>query len=130
MIIDFHTHIFPSFFRDKRDRFFPEEPEFELIYRHPRSRLVGRGELLNSMDEEGVHRSVIFGFPWQRPDHFRRHNDYIIESVGRHPDRLIGFCCFHPYPLRHPMRPKDVWSPGFQGWASSQYITRASLPRR
>jgi hypothetical protein len=26
MIVDFHTHIFPSFFRDQRDLFFQEEP--------------------------------------------------------------------------------------------------------
>ena len=96
MIIDFHTHIFPSFFRNERGLFFPEEPAFESLYRSPKSRLVGREELLKNMDEEGVHKSVIFGFPWEKEDYFRRHNDYIIESVQRHPDRFIGFCCFSP----------------------------------
>ena len=96
MIIDFHTHIFPSFFRNERNLFFSEEPAFEHLYRSPKSRLVGRKELLKDMDEEGVHKSVIFGFPWQKADHFRRHNDYIIESVQRYPDRLVGFCCFAP----------------------------------
>jgi predicted TIM-barrel fold metal-dependent hydrolase len=46
------------------------------------------------MDEEEVQMSVVFGFPWEQEDHFRRHNDYIIESVQKYPDRLIGFCCF------------------------------------
>ena len=96
MIIDFHTHIFPSFFRNERGLFFPEEPAFESLYRSPKSRLVGREELLKNMDEEGVHKSVIFGFPWEKDGYFRRHNDYIIESVQRHPDRFIGFCCFSP----------------------------------
>ena len=96
MIIDFHTHIFPSFFRNERGLFFPEEPAFESLYRSPKSRLVGRQELLKNMDEEGVHKSVVFGFPWEKEDYFRRHNDYIIESVQRHPDRFIGFCCFSP----------------------------------
>ena len=96
MVIDFHTHIFPSFFRDNRGIFFPEEPAFELLYSPQKSRLAGRKELLRNMDEEGIHRSVIFGFPWKKADHFRRHNDYIIESVQDHPDRLTGFCCFDP----------------------------------
>ncbi len=96
MIIDFHTHIFPSFFRDKRSSFFSDEPAFDTLYRSPKARLVGRDELLNIMDEDGVNRSVIFGFPWENEDYYRRHNDYIIESVHRNPDRLIGFCCFSP----------------------------------
>ena len=94
MIIDFHTHIFPSYFRDDRALFFSDEPAFEHIYGSPKSRLAGREELLNNMDEEGVHKAVVFGFPWEKTDHFRRHNDYIMESVQRYPDRLVGFCTF------------------------------------
>jgi hypothetical protein len=52
MIIDFHTHIFPSFFRNERTLFFPEEPAFKLIYNSPKSRLVGRKELLKNMDHD------------------------------------------------------------------------------
>ncbi len=96
MIIDFHTHIFPSFFRKERDLYFNEEPGFDLLYRSPKSKMVGKKELINNMDKEGVNRSVVFGFPWKKVDHYKRHNDYIIESVLEHPDRLIGFCCFDP----------------------------------
>lgn len=100
MIIDFHTHIFPPFFRDERERFFSGEPGFELLYRSPDSRLIGAEELLREMDQAGIRRSVIFGFPWEKADHFRRHNDYIMESVHRYPDRLTGFCCFSPLSSR------------------------------
>ena len=96
MIIDFHTHIFPRFFRDERERYFSEEPAFESLYRSPKSTLVGRESLIKDMDEAGVQKSVIFGFPWEKEAYFRRHNDYILESVQKHPDRLIGFCCFSP----------------------------------
>ena len=99
MIVDFHTHIFPGFFRKERDRFFLEEPAFESLYRSPKSTLVGCEELLRTMDEEGVDRSVIFGFPWENEAYFRRHNDYIIESIQRYPGRLIGFCCFSIHAL-------------------------------
>ncbi|MEW6669061.1 MAG: amidohydrolase family protein [Thermodesulfobacteriota bacterium] len=96
MILDFHTHIFPAFFTRQRERFFPEEPDFELLYRPPGSRMADCGELLRAMDEEGVERSVVFGFPWQHAEFFRRHNDYILESVQKHPGRLVGFCAFSP----------------------------------
>ena len=100
MIIDFHTHIFPRLFREDRHRFFPGEPGFETLYRSPKSNLAGMDSLLKTMNEEKIEKSVVVGFPWEKEDHFRRHNDYIIEAVHRHPDRLIGFCSFSPrYPL-------------------------------
>lgn len=96
MRIDFHTHVFPPFFGDNRNRFFAREPAFKALYDSPKSRLIVTEDLLKSMDEEGVDKSVIFGFPWDEADHFRRHNDYIIESVRRYPERVVGFCCFSP----------------------------------
>jgi hypothetical protein len=96
MVIDCHTHIFPSYFREKRDTFFSQERAFEALYRSETGRLAGKEELLRSMEEQGIRKSVIFGFPWEKQEHFRRHNDYIIESVRKHPDKLIGFCCFSP----------------------------------
>jgi predicted TIM-barrel fold metal-dependent hydrolase len=96
MIIDFHTHIFPSFFRKGRDLYFDKEPGFDLLYRSPKSRMAGKKDLIDNMDQEGIDRSVVFGFPWRNVDYYKRHNDYIIESVQEYPDRLIGFCCFDP----------------------------------
>lgn len=96
MIIDCHTHIFPSFFRDQRERFFHEEPDFKNLYQSPQSRLAGKTELISNMDKEDIDQSVIFGFPWKKAEYAYRHNDYIIESVQQNPDRLIGFCCVDP----------------------------------
>jgi predicted TIM-barrel fold metal-dependent hydrolase len=105
MVIDFHTHIFPSYFMEKRGIFFSQEPAFEALYRSATSRLASREELLQTMEEQGIQRSVVFGFPWEKEEHFRRHNDYILESVQKHPDKLIGFCCFSPL---SPHAPKEV----------------------
>jgi uncharacterized protein len=94
--IDFHTHVFPPLIRDNRSRFFTGEAAFKALYDSPRSRLITTEELLQNMDQEGIDRSVVFGFPWTKPDYFKAHNDYIIESVLRHPERITGFCCFSP----------------------------------
>ena len=95
-IIDFHTHVFPPSFKGNREQFFPGEPAFNALYESPKARIVTTDELLKNMDKEGIDKSVVFGFPWTKPDYFRFHNNYIIESVRRHPDRIIGFCCFSP----------------------------------
>jgi len=96
MIIDFHTHVFPQFLREGRGKAAADDPAFRTLYESPSARLAGTKALIQRMDQEGVHRAVIFGFPWRDPDYYRRHNDYIIESVRRYPDRLVGFCCFSP----------------------------------
>ena len=115
MIIDFHTHIFPSFFRKDRKRFFAEEPAFRLLYSSPKSKLAGRDDLLRNMDKEGIQMSVVFGFPWENADYFRRHNDYIIESVQQHTDRLIGFCCFSPLSSQAPGETERCLASGLSG---------------
>lgn len=99
MIIDIHTHIFPPEIRQDRNACFFSEDAFYQLYSDPKACMIGARELIAAMDEEGVHRSVVFGFPWQSDDRFRRQNDYVMEAVAAHPDRLIGLACFdadHP----------------------------------
>ena len=92
-IIDFHTHLFPASIRTARERFFHGEPAFRLLYDSPKSRMVGVDELIAAMDEDGVDRSVVFGFPWRSLETARLNNDYILEAVARYPERLAGLCC-------------------------------------
>jgi predicted TIM-barrel fold metal-dependent hydrolase len=115
MIIDFHTHIFPPFIRNSRGTFFHDEPDFKTLYDSPESRLTGRKELLENMVEEGIDRSVIFGFPWRTVDYFKRHNDYIIDSVQKYPDRLTGFCCFDPTSRKAPEEAERCLKAGLTG---------------
>ncbi|MCG6892969.1 MAG: amidohydrolase family protein [Desulfobacteraceae bacterium] len=96
MIVDVHTHAFPEEIRRDRERFFPGEPAFQLLYDNPKSRLVGASETVAMMDEAGVDVSVVFGFPWRNEAWFRLNNDYILEAVSRYPKRLVGFCCLDP----------------------------------
>ena len=93
MIIDFHVHTFPAGIRDHRERFFDDEPEFKLLYESPKSRLVSAEDIVATMDAQGVDLSVVFGFPWRNPETCRLNNDYVIDAVSRHPDRLKGMCC-------------------------------------
>lgn len=115
MIIDFHTHIFPRVFRERREDFFAREPAFRLLYESPKSRLAGRERLLRDMDGEGISKAVVFGFPWTDAERFRRHNEYILESVQKYPDRLIGFCCFDPLSPKAPAEAERCLKEGLSG---------------
>lgn len=115
MIIDFHSHVSPAIFREERQSLFAGEPDFERLYGAPHSRLAGVKQLLRDMDEEEVHKSVIFGFPWEKADLYRRHNDYIIESVNAYPERLIGFCCFSPLSREGPREAERCLRSGLSG---------------
>ncbi len=52
--------------------------------------------LIQSMDRQGVAMAVVMGVGWTGLAVAREANDYIIQSVGRYPDRLIGFCSINP----------------------------------
>ncbi|MBW1988672.1 MAG: amidohydrolase [Deltaproteobacteria bacterium] len=105
MIIDFHTHLFPREIREERGRFFSGEPAFQLLYDSDKSPLAGAADILRDMDADGVHASVVFGFPWLSKKLFQRHNDYILEKAAAHPDRLYPLACFD---VLHPDAAKEA----------------------
>jgi len=91
MIIDCHTHIFPEEVRKDRDAFCQKDEGFAFIYDNPKTKVVGVEDLIASMNESGIDRSVICGFPWSRPDLCSFQNQYLMESASRYPNRLIVF---------------------------------------
>jgi predicted TIM-barrel fold metal-dependent hydrolase len=91
MIIDCHTHIFPDEARRNREAFCKRDRGFSSVYQNPKANIIGAEELIASMDEAGVSQSVICGFPWVEEDLCALHNQYLIDSALRYPDRLIVF---------------------------------------
>lgn len=53
--------------------------------------MVGVDDLIASMDESQIERSVICGFPWNQPEFCFLHNQYLMDSASRYPNRLIVF---------------------------------------
>ena len=96
MIVDVHTHIFPDEIRNKRDKFFKNEPEFQSIYENSNAKMVSYEDMLTSMRENDVDVSVVFGFPWNNIEFAKINNDYVIEAVKKYPDKFIGMCCVNP----------------------------------
>lgn len=52
--------------------------------------------LIRRMDEDGVDVSVVMGIGWTDIDLARAANDYLIQAVEKHPDRLVGLAGVNP----------------------------------
>jgi predicted TIM-barrel fold metal-dependent hydrolase len=95
-MIDFHTHIFPPWLRERRDEYIKRDPCFSLLYSQPKARIAMVEELLASMDEAGIDLSVVLNIGWVSQELCVKTNDYILDSVSRYPTRLVGFCAIQP----------------------------------
>ena len=95
-IIDFHTHVFPEWLRDGRDRYLERDATFAELFSSPRARMATADELVEAMDSDGVDASVVMGMGWTDHGLAREVNDYIVESVRRYPGRLHGFGGVNP----------------------------------
>ena len=96
MLIDFHTHILPPEVRRRRDHYVGVDPTFAELYADPKAKMATAEDLIETMDSDGIDASVVMGMGWADPGLARASNDYIIESVRRHPGRLIGFASVSP----------------------------------
>jgi predicted TIM-barrel fold metal-dependent hydrolase len=96
VIIDFHTHIFPPWLRERRDEYSKCDPCFSLLYSQPKARIATAEELIASMDEAGIDLSVVLNAGWVSHELCVKTNDYILDSVSRYPRRLVGFCAIQP----------------------------------
>jgi predicted TIM-barrel fold metal-dependent hydrolase len=96
VIIDFHTHIFPPWLRERRNEYSRADPCFALLYSQPKARMATAEELIANMDEAGIDLSVVLNAGWVSHELCVKTNDYILESVSRYPTRLVGFCAIQP----------------------------------
>jgi predicted TIM-barrel fold metal-dependent hydrolase len=96
LIIDFHAHITAPEIIARRDEYLIRDAWFRDLYANPKARLSSAEDLISAMDRDSVDQAVVFGFGWRDMDLCRRDNDYVIESVARYPDRLVGFAIVNP----------------------------------
>jgi len=96
MIIDFHTHVFPPQIKKNRSKYIDSDPCFAILYSNKDAKLATADELVASMDKEGIDISVIVNIGWTTHELCVETNDYILESIARYPQRLIGFCSVQP----------------------------------
>lgn len=96
MKIDVHVHILSPDFIKNVDKNMENEPHFKLIHTGPNVKFAAAEDVLQDMEKTGVDKSVVFPFPFKDTGRAREANDYIIESVNKYPEKLIGFALFPP----------------------------------
>lgn len=97
MIIDFHTHVLPPQIKSDRSRYVESDPAFAQIYADKKAKIATADDLIESMDADGVDISVIVNYGWSTRELCVETNDYILESLARYPQCLIGFCAVPSY---------------------------------
>jgi predicted TIM-barrel fold metal-dependent hydrolase len=91
VIIAIHTHGFPPRVIERREELVVSEPAFAEIYGNPDAKMATAEDVLASMDEAGVDRSVICNFAWRSEVLVEATNDYLIEWGQRSKGRLLPF---------------------------------------
>ena len=125
MIIDFHTHITAPEIIARRDEYLIRDAWFRDLYADPKARLSSAEDLIGAMDRAAVDQAVVFGFGWRDMDLCRRDNDYVMESVARFPERLIGFGIVNPAAGAEAVREIERCA---SGWAPWRWRTDARWP--
>ena len=96
MIIDFHTHVMSPGIREKRNEYAQRDSCFADLYSQPKAKIATAEEVIASMDECGVDKSVILNLGWVTHELCVETNDYILDAIARYPQRLIGFVAIQP----------------------------------
>lgn len=95
MIIDVHTHIFPPRMIAARGRLAREDAGFAALYADPRAKMATAEQLLASMAEAGVDRSIACGFWWRSAasagELAGEHAAYLVEAARASGGRIVPF---------------------------------------
>ncbi|UCD21317.1 MAG: amidohydrolase, partial [Chloroflexota bacterium] len=86
----------PPWLRERRDEYIKADPCFSSLYSQPKAKIATAEELVASMDEAGIDMSVVANAGWATHELCVKTNDYILDSVSRYPERLVGFCAIQP----------------------------------
>jgi predicted TIM-barrel fold metal-dependent hydrolase len=92
VIVDSHTHAFPSEFVADRERLIGREPAFAEMYADPKARMATVDDLVGSMKAARIDVSVALGFAWRDPRTCRAHNDYLLAAAAETGGQVVPFC--------------------------------------
>ncbi len=105
MIIDFHTHLLPPSFAERREEIARRDETFDALFGADAARrMADRGlktmataeDLVAAMDEDGVDVALALGYGWTDRAAAREANDYLLDAAARYPRRIIACCSVNP----------------------------------
>lgn len=95
MIVDFHTHLLPASFHERRSEIASRDATFAALF-GAGGPMTTAERLVSAMDEDGIDLSVVLGYGWCDRDAAREANDCLLDAAARYPGRIAAFCSVHP----------------------------------
>ena len=109
-MIDCHSHVVPPWLRPPGSAAW-RDPWFAICHAGEKPRFAAGADVLAALDEAGLERAVIFGWPFADPGLLREVNDYVAAETAAGGGRLIGFATVnpgHPDALREVQRAHEM----------------------
>ena len=120
MIVDAHTHLLQPSISESGILDLPREDRLNHAFASGNAQELiqkaNTNDLILSMNNAGIDKSIVFGFPWNAHKHCVENNDYVLAAIKSNPDQLIGFCVVQPNSGRAAIRELErCLSNGMQG---------------
>lgn len=96
MRIDCHVHLSSPDLISNWKEVAKEEAYFGLLSNSKVNRFANADDIIKYLDKNEIDKAVVFGFAFEHAHNIRLANEYVIESVKKYPDRLIGFGVVNP----------------------------------
>lgn len=96
MLIDAHCHILPDSFPQRHAQLLAQDITYATLFPTPDFRMATAENLVQAMNQAKVDKSIVTGLGWTDQGLAVEVNDYIIQSVARYPERIIGFGAVNP----------------------------------
>ena len=96
MIIDTHVHIVPPRMINHREEIVREDRAFRELFNNPKAKMAGVETVIEEMDRCRISKCVVSGTGYSLHKFCMESNEYILDSVSRFPDRLIGLVTVQP----------------------------------
>ncbi len=90
-MIDAHTHVFPDEIVKNPAEYFSLDSEFQLLYKNSNAVIGNGNDLIRSMENSEITKSIACGFGWASNDLCVMGNNAIIRLSNEQPDKIIGF---------------------------------------
>ena len=98
MIIDFHTHIFPTDVLNNRELYL-DDPGFKLLYSSKKSVIIDSHGLADYIAENKLYGCAAMSFPWADEKACMDHNEYMASLIGENKDNRNNIFPFGMIPI-------------------------------
>jgi predicted TIM-barrel fold metal-dependent hydrolase len=113
--IDSHVHITPPGITANWQKYAEKEPYFSLLSNAKHNMFASADDAASMLEKEGFDKAVVFGFAFRDLGLCSYVNDYVIESVKKFPDKLIGFAVAPPAAQNAAKEIERCFSAGLKG---------------